>query len=105
MKWTIHPALILNVLVALWFLYHAILHGAVFTLNNINGQQDSLGPAIRQLIPALIMGGISIAAWWLMHHTPFEKAGKILSWSPIIIVAIYFSWMLILLGSSGGRWN
>lgn len=105
MKWNIHPALILNGLLALWFFYHAALHGIAYALNRLNAQSDSPAELFRNLFPALVLAGLSTAALWMMKNPVLEKAAVILAWSPILLGFVYFCWMIVLLGSSGGRWN
>lgn len=105
MKWSIHPALFVNGLIALWFFYHAALHGIAYLMNRMNAQSDSPADFLRNLFPAVVITGLSAAAMWMLKNPVLEKASIVVAWSPLLLVFVYFCWMIVLLGSSGGRWN
>ena len=105
MKWNLHPALIVNGLIACWFFYQATLHGIAYVLNRINAQPDSLRGVLSNLFPAIVLTGLSVVAWKMIANPVLEKLAVVVAWSPLMLIFVYFCWMIVLLGSSGGRWN
>ena len=105
MKWYQLLLFGLNGLAGLYLLYMATMHFFVYFANTTLGHEESILIPMRNLIPGLIIAGLTIGAWMLLKENPISKTGNILLFIPCMIAMIFGLWTVVILLSANGKWN
>ncbi|MCB0659678.1 MAG: hypothetical protein KDC04_02010 [Saprospiraceae bacterium] len=105
MKTVHYIAFALNGLVALYFIYMAALQAFVYFANQNLGQNESFGMVARYGIIAIIFIVILAASWILLKQNGASVLGKVILYFPIGLALGYALWAILIVISSGGRWN
>jgi len=90
---------------ALYFLYLAAINLFVYFANTSKGFYEPFLPAGRNLAIGVIFALITGLSWFLLRQPSYQKAGTILIYSPLILFGLFICWFLIVMISSGGKWN
>jgi len=69
------------------------------------GHRDSFLEPGKNLIMALFFTIITLASWFLLRSPNYYKLGLFVFFIPIAIIGLYILWAVIMLISSGGKWN
>lgn len=105
MKWYQQILFGVYVIPALYFLYMGGLNAFVYIANKNLGHQESFLPAGRNLIISAVL---MLSAWysWYIFNTPgSSRFMHFLAYLPFVMVALFFSYMMLVLILSGGKWN
>lgn len=105
MKWYQLLLLVANGLAALYFLYMGSLHLFVYVQNKAGGHYASSFEAVKYLVVGGVLSVIALGGWGLVRYSAYTKAGTALLAVPLALVALYVLFGIMLLISSGGRWN
>lgn len=90
---------------AAYFLYRAAMGIFVYVANRSMGHQDSFLVPGQHLAAGLLLGGFAYLGWrWLQQPAATGAWGYWL-YLPAGALLLFALWFLILLMSSGGRWN
>jgi hypothetical protein len=92
-------------LTALYFLYQGILNLIAYVLNKSNGQQDSFFETGRLLTVGGILTFFALGSYYFLKNPGTGTVGSILLYFPLAILMVFVIWTIILIISSGGRWN
>ena len=105
MKWYQSVVLFLNSLVALYFLYTALMQLFVYFANRSMGYQESFLIPGRTIVLALLLSMCSFGAWYALRQLQMQRVASILLYFPLLVVVLFALWTIILLLGSGGKWN
>ena len=105
MKWYHQVLIALYSMAFIFFLYEAILGMFVYFANKSMGHYESFLVPGRNLILALLFGCFAFFGWKLLKTAAMSKVGALLLYFPIICILLFMLWFIILLISSGGKWN
>lgn len=90
---------------ALYFLYLAAINLFVYFANTSKGFHEPFLPAGRNLAIGFLFAVITGVSWFLIRQPAYEKAGTYLVYLPLIVIGLFICWFLIVMISSGGKWN
>ena len=91
---------------ALYAGYLAITHTFVFFANQKLGYEESFRLPLIYLVLTIIFGGAAFLAYKLMSSSANVPSWtKIILYLPIGLIIFYALWAVLLVLSSGGKWN
>lgn len=105
MKWYQQILIGVYILPGLYFLYIGILNAYVYFANKQLGHDESFLPAGRNLTYAVILIGSGLFSWYVFQNPNSSRFFYILAYLPFALVALFFFYMMLVLISSGGKWN
>jgi hypothetical protein len=105
MKWLNQLLLIIYGLGAFYFLYQAALEIFVYFANKHLGHNESFFMAGRDLVIGLVLAAFAWWTWHAINHPSSNKYAQVLLTLPIIIIGGFFLLAIMVLISSGGKWN
>ncbi|MEI2695837.1 MAG: hypothetical protein V9E90_12270 [Saprospiraceae bacterium] len=90
---------------AVYFLYLAAINLFVYFANTSKGFYEPFLPAGRNLGLGLVFTVIAGLSWFLIRQPAYHKAGNFIALLPLIAIGLFVCWFLIVMISSGGKWN
>jgi len=96
---------ILYTLTAAYLLYMAILYIFVYIANSNLGHEESFKMPLIYLISGIVFSVLSYLGYKIYKSEDVILLLKIIFYLPLIIVALYGIWAILLLLSAGGKWN
>ncbi|MBK9399720.1 MAG: hypothetical protein IPN36_02340 [Bacteroidetes bacterium] len=105
MKWYQQLLIGIYSLAALYFLYQGVLHLIAYFLNKSNGQQDSFFETGRLIAIGGVLSFFAAGAYYFVKNPSEGTIGSFLLYFPLVILVVFVIWTIILIISSGGRWN
>lgn len=105
MKTYIKVLLIVYGLAAVYFLYLAAINMFVYFANRSKGFYEPFLPAGRNLGLGLVFALIAGLSWFFVRQPAYQKAGNFIALLPLIAIGLFVCWFLIIMISSGGKWN
>jgi hypothetical protein len=85
--------------------YMAIMHLFVYFANTRLGHEESLRLPMIYLICAVVFGTVTYIGYKLGTGTSLHFIFKALFYLPVAAVLLYILWAVLLVISSGGKWN
>lgn len=105
MKWYQQIMFSVYILPALYFLYIGGLNAYVYLANRSLGHDESFLPAGRNLGIALVLMASAWFSWYVFHNPNSSRLLHFLAYLPCTLVVLFFLYMMVVLISSGGKWN
>lgn len=92
-------------LITLYLIYMAMIHIFVYVANTGMGHQESAKVPIRYALGALFGMAVSFIGYKYYKSGELSLILKIIFYTPISLTLLYILWAVLLLISSGGKWN
>ncbi|MFZ1749908.1 MAG: hypothetical protein WAU01_06935 [Saprospiraceae bacterium] len=105
MKWYHLGALLIYGSAILYFGYQTYLQLYVYFANKSLGHEESFSLAGKHLALTIFLIAMSAGGWYLMKYTSMTKLGNVILFFPFIVIGLFALWAIILVLSSGGKWN
>ena len=90
---------------AIYLLYNAAMHIFIYIANTNLGHKESMKMPLLFLLSGIVMAYFTIIGYRMYKTIPVPLVLKILFYAPIILLALYLLWALLLILSVGGKWN
>jgi hypothetical protein len=90
---------------AVYLLYYAAMHIFIYFANTSLGHAESLKRPLIYLVSGLIMAALTYLGYRIYKSMPLPLLLKILFYLPASLVILYLLWAVIMVISSGGKWN
>ncbi len=100
--------LILSILygiVAIYTAYMAVTHLFVYFANQKLGHTESFRMPLIYLTCALLFGAVTLIGYKIQSGNSSHFLLKALFYLPISAIGVYILWAILLVISSGGKWN
>ncbi len=95
----------INIAAALYFLYLAATHIFVYIMNKRAGHYVNFHSSGINISVGGVISLLTIVAWFALKNQGTYKLGNFLLFIPIGLVIVYGLFALMLIISSGGKWN
>jgi len=92
-------------IVAVYTLYMAALNIYVYVANTNLGHEQSLKVPMLYGIGGLFLAGLTFLGYNMYKNGEVSVLLKVLFYIPSAAVILYLGWAILLLFSSGGKWN
>lgn len=96
---------ILYGIVAIYTAYLAITHLFVYFANQKLGHAESFRMPLIYLTCALLFGAVTLMGYKIQSGNSSQFLLKAFFYLPISAVILYILWAILLVISSGGKWN
>lgn len=92
-------------IIAAYTIYYAIMHLFIYFANQKLGHAESFRLPMIYLVSAILFGLVSFVGYriWIGHSVHFIL--KSLFYLPVAAIVLYILWAILLVVSSGGKWN
>ena len=105
MKWYHITTLLIYGSAIAYFAYQSYIQLYVYFANKSLGNEESFLMPGRYLGLTLLLIAMSSGGWYLLKYTAMTKLGNLILFFPYIIILLYALFAIVLLLSSGGKWN
>lgn len=92
-------------LLGLYTLYMALLHSWVYLANQKLGHSESIRLPLIYWVSAVSFSSLSIIGYNIIKGNTDSFILKSLLLIPLALVVLYVLWAILLIISSGGKWN
>ena len=96
---------ILYGIVAIYTAYMAVTHLFVYFANQKLGHTESFRMPLIYLTCALLFGSVTLIGYKIQSDNFTHFLLKGLFYLPISVIGLYILWAILLVISSGGKWN
>ncbi|HMP28896.1 MAG TPA: hypothetical protein PKD85_04815 [Saprospiraceae bacterium] len=92
-------------LIAVYSIYNAIMHFFVYFANLRLGYTESLRLPLIYLFLAILFSSVTYIGYRIWTDLSANFLMKLLYYLPLSAIGLYVLWVILLIISSGGRWN
>jgi hypothetical protein len=92
-------------IIAAYTIYSAIMHLFVYFANQKLGHAESFRLPLIYLVCAILFGVVSLIGYRIWTGHSVHLILKSLFYLPVAAVVLYILWAILLILSSGGKWN
>jgi hypothetical protein len=90
---------------AVYFIYMAIMHLVVFFANQGLGHTESFRLPMIYIVCSVIFGIVTFTGYSIWIGQPVYIILNVFFYVPIGALLLYVIWAILIILSSGGRWN
>lgn len=105
MKMFTQVLIVLYGLIALYYSYLAVLQLFVYVANKTSGHEESFAEAGKALGIAAFLVGLAVGSYFISKQAAVAKPLLFIVYLPITALVLYGLWAILLVISSGGKWN